>query len=159
MSEVVSLQQQGEVVEQFLEGLLDAFDLDGDISQVEIDDETLEVRVEGDDLGLLIGPRGNTLQALQELARAAAQRRADGALEGRLRIDVAGYRERRRVALEEFAREQADQVVADGNERALEPMSPPDRKVIHDTVNEIDGVNTISEGEEPRRRVVIVPAD
>jgi spoIIIJ-associated protein len=156
MGEPVELEQQGELVEDFLDGLLEAFGLDGELSREAVDDETVEVRIEGDDLGLLIGPRGNTLQAIQELARAAVQCRSDGPLEGRLRVDVAGYRERRRSALGEFAHRIADEVKAEGGERALEPMSAADRKIVHDAVNEIDGVSTVSEGEEPRRRVVIV---
>jgi spoIIIJ-associated protein len=158
VSEPVSLDKQGEVVEDFLDGLLEAFDVDGDITVERVDDEAIEVRVQGDNLGLLIGPRGNTLQAIQELARSAVQRQCDGPLEGRLRLDIAGYRARRREALERFAQGLAAEVLADGNERALEPMIAPDRKVIHDTVNEIDGVKTISEGEDPNRRVVIIPS-
>lgn len=158
VSEPVTLEQQAEIVEDFLDGLLDAFDADGEISDETVDDgETLEVRINGDDLGLLIGPRGNTLQAIQELARAALQRQSDGPLEGRLRLDIAGYRSRRRDALESFTRSRADEVLSDGRERALEPMPPADRKIVHDTVNEIDGVSTISEGEDSNRRVVIVP--
>jgi len=76
----------------------------------------------------------------------------------RLRVDVGGYRERRREALAAFARQVAEEVLTNNVERALEPMNPPDRKVVHDAVAEIDGVATSSEGEEPRRRVVISPA-
>ena len=75
-----------------------------------------------------------------------------------MRVDVAGYRQRRREALERFARTVAEEVRASGVQKALEPMSPPDRKIVHDTVNEMDGVSTLSEGDEPRRRVVITPA-
>jgi spoIIIJ-associated protein len=149
--------EQAAIVGEFLEGLLRAFGLEGTVSEGEIDDETLEVRIDGSDLGLLIGPRGQTLQAVQELSRAAVQRRLAGGREARIRVDVAGYRQRRREALERFARTQADEVLATGVARALEPMNPPDRKVVHDAVNELDGVGTISEGEEPYRRVVIVP--
>ncbi len=155
--EEVSLEEQGDIVEAFLEGLLDAFDLDGDVQQVRIDDDTLEVRIEGDDLGLLIGPKGQTLVALQELARTVVQRQAQGAHRGRFRVDVAGYRERRRQALERFARSVAEEVKRTGVQKALEPMGSADRKVVHDTVNAIDGVSTLSEGEDPRRRVIIVP--
>ena len=76
---------------------------------------------------------------------------------GRLLVDVGGYRQARREALERFTRQIADEVKASGRARGLEPMSPADRKVVHDTVNDIDGVETTSEGEEPRRRVVIIP--
>jgi len=76
----------------------------------------------------------------------------------RLRVDIGGYKERRREALAAFARQVAEEVRENGRERALEPMSPPDRKVVHDTIAEMDGIETGSEGEEPRRRVVIRPA-
>jgi spoIIIJ-associated protein len=157
MSEAVTLEQQGDMVEAFLDGLLDAFDLDGEVTRELIDDEMLEIRVEGDDLGLLIGPKGQTLSALQELSRTVVQRQALGGHQGRFRLDVSGYRQRRREALERFTRSVADEVKASGLAKALEPMASADRKVVHDTVNEIDGVNTVSEGEEPRRCVVIVP--
>ena len=147
----------GEVGEEFLSGLITAFGVRGSVSRNVLDDgDTLELAIEGDDVGMLIGPRGATLSAIQELTRTVAQRRA---AEGQPRIvvDVAGYRKDRREALERFTRDVAAQVVATGVVRVLEPMPPADRKVVHDTVNTIDGVSTTSEGEEPRRRVVIQP--
>ena len=147
----------GEVGEEFLSGLIAAFGVQGSVSRTLLDDgDTLELAVEGDDVGMLIGPRGATLSAIQELTRTVAQRKA---AEGQPRIvvDVAGYRKDRREALERFTRDVAAQVVATGVVRVLEPMPPADRKVVHDTVNTIDGVSTSSEGEEPRRRVVIQP--
>ena len=158
MTEDVTVEEQATIVRSFLDGLVDAFDLDGTLAEERIDDDTIEVRVEGDDLGLLIGPKGQTLQAVQELARTVVQRQASGTHHGRVRIDVAGYRQRRRDALERFARQVAADVASSGVAKALEPMHPADRKVVHDVVNEIDGVSTTSEGEEPRRRVVISPA-
>jgi len=154
----VTLEEQGEMVQDFLDGLVEAFDLDGELRSEKIDDEMLEVQIVGDDLGLLIGPKGQTLTAVQELARTVVQRRAEGNPRGRFRIDVGGYRQRRREALERFTRTVADEVKASGVQKALEPMNAADRKVVHDTINEIDGVATISEGEDPRRRVVILPA-
>jgi spoIIIJ-associated protein len=153
-----TVEQQAAIMRTFLEGLVEAFDLEGTMVEDRVDDETIELKVEGDNLGLLIGPKGQTLQAVQELARTVVQRQASGTHHGRVRIDIGGYRERRRVALERFARQVAADVVASGVAKALEPMHPADRKVVHDTVNEIDGVATTSEGEEPRRRVVIAPA-
>ena len=85
------------------------------------------------------------------------QRRGGGTQEGRIRIDVAGYRQRRREALEKFTQQVAAQVLESGTQKALEPMNAADRKVVHDTANGIDGVRTISQGEEPRRRVVLLP--
>jgi spoIIIJ-associated protein len=153
--EDLDLDAQAANVRSFLEGLVDAFDLQGDVTVDTVDDDTLESRIDGDDLGLLIGPKGQTLQAVQELARAVLQK--DGPGGPRLRLDVGGYRERRRVALEKFTKTIAEQVLSSGTATALEPMGAADRKVVHDTVNDLDGVRTISEGEEPRRRVVILP--
>lgn len=147
----------GDVGEEFLRGLVSAFGMNGSVARHVLDDgDTLELAVEGQDVGLLIGPRGQTLSAIQELTRTVVQRRA---AEGQPRIvvDVAGYRKDRREALERFTREVASQVLASGVVRVLEPMPPADRKVVHDTVNSIEGVSTASEGEEPRRRVVIQP--
>jgi spoIIIJ-associated protein len=153
----VDLDAHTAIVSEFLTGLVDAFGVDGTIETTSIDDETSEVRVEGSDLGLLVGPKGNTLTAIQELSRTVVHRRVPGTAAGRVRLDVAGYRQRRREALERFTQDVAEQVKASGVQKALEPMNPADRKVVHDTVNDIDGVSTLSEGEEPRRRVVIIP--
>ncbi|MCU1452135.1 MAG: hypothetical protein JWN46_281 [Acidimicrobiales bacterium] len=155
----VTVEQQADIIEAFLDGLLEAFDADGEIRRSQLDDETIELAIEGDDLGLLIGPKGQTLAAVQDLARTVLQRQATGRHHGRVRIDVSGYRQRRQEALARFTIQVADQVRESGVQKALEPMAAPDRKVVHDTVNELAGVETISEGEEPRRRVVIVPAD
>jgi spoIIIJ-associated protein len=153
------LTAQGDVVKGFVVDLLDAFGLDGEVAvSTAPDDGALELAVSGGDLGLLIGPKGQTLQAIQELSRSVLQRQLPGETHARVRIDVGGYRQRRREALERFVRDIAEQVKSTGDRKALEPMSPPDRKVVHDTVNEIEGVTTISEGEDARRRVVILPA-
>jgi spoIIIJ-associated protein len=153
------LAAQGEVVQGFISDLLDAFGLDGSVTiSTAPDDGAIEVAVAGDDLGLLIGPKGNTLQAIQELSRSVLQRQRQADSHARVRVDVGGYRERRKAALERFVQDVAQQVKESGEQKALEPMSPPDRKVVHDTVNEIEGVTTISEGEDSRRRVVILPA-
>ena len=158
MTNDVTVEEQATIMRTFLDGLIDAFDFDATISDEKVDDDTIELRVEGADLGLLIGPKGQTLQAVQELARTVVQRQASDIHHGRVRIDVAGYRQRRREALERFAQQVAADVQASGVPKALEPMHPGDRKVVHDVVNELEGVSTTSEGEEPRRRVVILPA-
>lgn len=155
--EDVPVAEQGEVASGFLEGLLAAFRVEGTVdSTPAADEESVEVAVQGDDLGLLIGPKGVTLTAIQDLARTVVQRRT-GARTGRLYVDVSGYRQRRREALERFTRQMAEQALTTKTRVVLEPMTAADRKVVHDTVNTIDGVATSSEGEEPRRRVVIVP--
>ena len=141
----------------FLTGFFEAASLEVTFSSRKIDDETLEVRVDGQGLGVLVGPKGSTLLALQELVRTPVHH-STGGRSGRLMLDIAGYREKRRAALVTFTGQVAEQVIASGERRALEPMSAVDRKVIHDTVNDIKGVGSISEGEDPDRRVVLIPA-
>jgi spoIIIJ-associated protein len=153
-----TVEEQAAIMRSFLEGLVDAFDLDATFEEERLDEDTIELKVVGDNLGLMIGPKGQTLQSVQELARTVVQRQATGTHHGRVRIDIGGYRERRKEALARFATQVAADVATSGVAKALEPMHPADRKVVHDTVNELDGVATTSEGEEPRRRVVILPA-
>jgi spoIIIJ-associated protein len=155
--DAVDAQQVGDEAQRFVQGLVDAFGLTGTAS-VHRDGDDIEVKVDGSDLGLLVGPRGTTLQAVQELARVAAQRRL-GDHDTRLRVDVGGYRERRREALGRFAQQVAAQVVADGTAKRLEPMSSSDRKIVHDVLAEFAGVETRSEGDDPQRCVVIAPAN
>jgi spoIIIJ-associated protein len=149
--------EQAQIVARFVEGLIDAFGMTATTNWAVVDDETAEVSVEGQDLGLLVGPKGRTLQALNEVARSVVVRQADGTPNGRVHLDVAGYRQRRREALGRFATQLAEQVKATGVPAALEPMGSADRKIVHDTVNELEGVSSTSEGEEPNRRVVILP--
>ncbi|MGH9182151.1 MAG: protein jag, partial [Acidimicrobiales bacterium] len=144
-----------EVAEVFLEGLLDAFGLVGTLERLPVDEDSVELAVVGDDLGLLIGPKGQTLAAVQELTRAVIQRRGEPS-GTRVFVDVAGYRQARRAALDRFTREAAQQVLDSGITRVLEPMPAADRKVVHDTVNTLTGLVTMSEGEDPHRRVVIM---
>ena len=156
MEESLTLEQQGEAAQQFLSGLVQEFGLDATVSYSEVDEETVQVAATGDDLGLLVGPRGATLSAVQDLTRTFVQRQSENRTD-RILVDVGGYREKRNAALRRFAEGIADEVKSSGDERALEPMSPADRKVIHDAVNEIDGVETRSDGMEPTRYVVIAP--
>ena len=149
--------QVGEEARRFVTGLLDAFGLEGTVDLTE-DGDDLELNVSGQELGLLVGPRGVTLQAVQDLARVASQRRL-GDHDTRLRLDVGGYRERRREALGRFADQMADEVKESGVARVLEPMSSADRKIIHDSLSSVEGIATRSEGEDPYRRVVISPAN
>lgn len=143
----------------FLEGLTRALGVEATVSVVTVEgDDELEARVEGADLGVLIGPGGQTLNAVQELTRLAVQQARGGVRGGWLRVDVSGYRVKRREALERFAGQIVEQVVSSGVAKALEPMNAADRKVVHDTAARLGGVVTSSEGEEPRRRVVIRPA-
>ncbi len=155
--QLVDARQVGDEAVRFMTELVSAFGLTGTAELVE-DGDDLEVRVHGQELGLLVGPRGTTLQAVQDLARVAAQRRL-GDHDTRLRVDVGGYRERRRVALGAFASQMADEVKASGVARVLEPMSSADRKIIHDTLSGAEGIATRSEGDDPYRRVIIAPAN
>lgn len=140
----------------FMEGLTTAFDADAAVD-VRVDGIELDVTVSGAELGLLVGPGGRTLAAVQDLARVAAQRRL-GDHETRLRVDVGGYRERRDAALASFARDVAEQVRSSGTARSLEPMTSVDRKIVHDVLNEIDGVTSRSVGDDPDRRIIVDPA-
>ena len=153
----ITLDEQEPSAMAFVRGLVDAFGVDADVEAVSEDDEHLEIAVTGSDLGLLVGPRGRTLEAIQELTRTAVAQQHSGRLQGRLRVDVAGYRARRKEALERFALQQAERVRETGAKIALEPMSPPDRKIVHDAINDVEGVRTASEGEDRRRHVVILP--
>ncbi len=150
----VSLEEQAELAEAFARGLIERFGLPATVSARAEGDDDVTVDVQGTDLGLLIGPRAATIDALQELVRTAVQRRIGGH-GARIHVDVAGYRARRQEALAEFARQAAQRALESGRDQVFEPMSPVDRKIVHDIVNEIEGVATVSEGEEPRRRVVI----
>src|SRR5581483_85467 len=150
----VSLEEQAELAESFTKGLVERFGLPATVSARVDGDDDVTVNVDGSDLGLLIGPRAATVDAIQELVRTAVQRRIGGH-GARIHVDVAGYRARRQEALAEFARQAAQRALESGRDQVFEPMSPVDRKIVHDIVNEIDGVATVSEGEEPRRRVVI----
>jgi spoIIIJ-associated protein len=151
----VPVERQAETATSFTAGLVEAFGTPAQVTNV-IEDGTITVNIDGSDLGLLVGPRGATLNAIEELVKAVVQRETGGH-GARIHVDVAGYRAKRRAALAEFTRKLAQQVIDTGEEQILEPMQAPDRKIVHDTVSEIDGVETSSEGEDPRRYVVIRP--
>ena len=154
----VPIEEQADAAEAFTRGVIEAFGAPARIdTTIAAEDSTVVVEINGDNLGLLVGPKGVTLQALEELVRTVVQRQTGG--HGvRINLDVAGYRAKRRAALEEFTRDVVRRVLETGREHALEPMSSGDRKVVHDVAAEIEGVDTFSEGEDPRRRVVIRPS-
>jgi spoIIIJ-associated protein len=156
MAEGMTLEEQGEVGRAFLAGLLSEYGMQATVETRLIDEETVEIAARGDELGLLVGPRGSTLSALQDITRAVVQRQCPSRTD-RILVDVAGYREKRSAALKRFSTQIAEEVIASGQEKALESMSPADRKAVHDAVNEIDGVSTRSEGEDPNRYIVIAP--
>ena len=159
MAEGMTLEEQGEIGRTFLAGLLAEYGVEATVETRLLDEETVEIAATGEDkdLGMLVGPRGSTLAALQDLTRAVVQRQCPSRTD-RILVDVAGYRERRSAALKRFSVQIAEEVMASGNEKALEAMSPADRKAVHDAINEMDGVVTRSEGEDPNRHVVIAPA-
>lgn len=151
-SPTVDIEGQAEIVREFLTGLLDAYGLEGDVA-VRTEEGILFADVTGEQTEALVGARGAILQSILELCRTVVQRKSHAS--ARIRLDIAGYTERRREALRIYAARLADQVLDDGEEVMLEPMNPADRKVVHDAIAEIDGVRTYSEGEEPNRSVVI----
>jgi len=153
----VALDEQAAVAEGFITGLLDALALEAQVDvAVSEEDDRVEVRVEGGELGVLIGPKGTTLLAIQDLTRTAVIHRTS-ARNGHLYVDISGYQAKRAQALAAFARKIAADVLASGTPIALEPMSAADRKLVHDTITGIDGVETISVGEDERRHVVVRP--
>ena len=149
-----SLEEEGEIAADYIEGLLDIADLDGDID-MDVEGDRAVVSVVGATLDELVGDDGEVLEALQELTRLAVHRRTGA--RARLMLDVGGFRARRRSELAELGRSVADEVSRTGEPKKLRAMSPFERKIIHDAVA-LAGLRSESEGEEPNRRVVVFPA-
>lgn len=145
------------VATTFLEGVLRSAGLVGSVVAI-VENDDIDIQVNGDDLDILVGQRGTTLMALQDLTRVVSQRRL-GDHDTHLRVDIAKYRERRREALGRFALKVANDVLTGGVPRALEPMNSADRKIVHDALAEMEGIVTRSEGEDPHRRVVVSLAE
>ena len=150
----MNLEEQAEITEDFVSGLLERMGLQARVVS-SIEDNRAVVQAQGLNLGLAIGPRGETVRAITQLAHTMIQRLSDGEAEGKLTVDIGGYRERRRTFLAEFAVNQANEVLEDGNPIALDPMNASDRKVVHDAVSDVEGVATRSEGSDYDRHVVI----
>ena len=150
------LEHEGEIAADYLEGLLDILDLDGDLD-LDVEGDRASVAIVGSGLGTLIGPRGSTLEALQELTRLAVLTKTGA--RSRLMLDIGGHRARRRAELTRTAEEAARRVLETGTRETLPPMTPFERKVVHDAIAAIDGVRSESEGEEPGRFVVVHPSD
>jgi spoIIIJ-associated protein len=148
------LEQEGEIAADYLEELLEITDLDGDLD-MDVEGDRATVSIVGADLPQLVGDQGEVLEALQELTRLAVYRETGE--RSRLMLDVSGHRATRRTALEEQAAQIVAQVKESGEQAALEPMSPFERKVVHDVVAAA-GLRSESEGAEPRRYVVVLPA-
>ncbi len=149
-----SLEEEGEIAADYIEGLLDIADLDGDID-MDVEGDRAVVSVVGATLDELVGDDGEVLEALQELTRLAVHRRTG--IRARLMLDVGGFRARRRAELAELGRSVAAEVSRTGEPKKLRAMSPFERKIIHDAVA-LAGLRSESEGEEPNRRVVVFPA-
>ncbi|WP_250000570.1 R3H domain-containing nucleic acid-binding protein [Actinoplanes sp. M2I2] len=148
--------RQSEIAADYVEGLLDILDYDGDIDELVSAGRPM-VEVVGGRLQPLVGQRGATLEALQELTRLAIFR-ATGS-PSRLLLDIGGYRASRRKELAAVARNAVEKVKEHGDPVRLEPMSAFERKCVHDVVNAISGVQSESEGVEPSRRIVVRAAD
>ena len=149
------LVREGDIAGDYLERLLDLLDYDGDID-LDVEAGRAVVSIDGgEDLEKLVGNRGQVLEALQELTRLAVQQ--ETGTRSRLMLDIAGWRAGRREELRELGRSTAESVLQSGERVRLQPMSPFERKVVHDAVAAVDGVHSESEGEEPKRRVVVIP--
>jgi spoIIIJ-associated protein len=151
------LEQEGEIAADYLEGLLDIADLDGDID-MDVEGERASVSIVGEgtgrDLNKLVGRDGEVLEALQELTRLAVHRETGD--RSRLMLDIAGFRARKRAELAELGAKAAEEAKGTGEPVKLDPMTPFERKVVHDAVAAA-GLRSESEGEEPQRRVVVLP--
>lgn len=152
--ESMDTDEQIQVLEQFLTELATAMGLSATASST-LEDNELTVDLQGEGLGLLVGPRLATLDAVQEVARNTLQRQAAGREYAKVVVDVQGIRQRRRASLTEFVHGAAQQVLDDDVDVVFEVMSSADRKQVHDVAAELEGVSSSSEGEDPRRRVVL----
>jgi spoIIIJ-associated protein len=152
---IARLEQEGDIAADYLEELLDIADLDGDLD-IDVEADRAAVSIVGADLSQLVGPDGKVLEALQELTRLAVYRETGD--RSRLMLDISGYRADKRARLTKLGAETAAQVAASGEPASLDPMSPFERKIVHDAVAAA-GLRSESAGVEPRRYVVVLPAD
>ena len=149
------LEQEGDIAADYLEELLDIADLDGDLD-MDVDGDRAAVSIVGASLGHLVGGKGEVLDALQELTRLAVQQSTGD--RSRLMLDVAGWRAERREELSQLGTAAAERVRDSGEREELTPMTPFERKIVHDAVASVDGVVSESDGAEPNRRVVVLPS-
>lgn len=147
------LVREGDIAGDYLERLLDVLDFDGDID-LDVDAGRAVISIDGgEDLTKLVGDKGAVLEALQELTRLAVQQSSGN--RSRLMLDIGGWRQGRRDELTEQGLQTAKEVLETGESARLRPMTPFERKVVHDAVARVKGVSSESEGEEPRRQVVV----
>jgi spoIIIJ-associated protein len=149
------LVREGDIAGDYLERLLDIADVDGDID-MDVEGDRAVVAIVGDGLDALVGPNGATLDALQELTRLAVVQQTG--VRSRLMLDIGGWRAQRKIELAEVGTRAAQRVLESGEPVSLAPMTPFERKIVHDAVATVDGVESESEGVEPERRVVVVPS-
>lgn len=152
---VAELEKEGDVAADYLEALLDIADLGGDID-MDVEGDRAMVAIVGEDLSQLVGKRGEVLEALQELTRLAVTRETGN--RSRLMLDIAGQREKRRTELSEIGAKAAKKAQETGEAVKLQPMNPYERKIVHDAIAAA-GANSESEGEEPRRYIVVTPGE
>ena len=153
-STVARLEEEGDIAADYLEGLLDITDLDGDI-EIGVENDRASLSIEGGELNHLVGREGEVLDSLQELTRLAVQ--TSTGERSRLMLDIEGFRAKKRDELRALAESTAEEVKRSGVAIALKPMNAFERKVIHDTIGEL-GLSSESEGEEPERHIVVLPA-
>ncbi|MFF5205228.1 protein jag [Streptosporangium sp. NPDC000396] len=152
--DLAALEQEGEIAADYVEGLLDIADIDGDID-MDVEGDRAVVSVVGVKGSDLVGANGEVLEAIQELTRLAVHRQTGE--RSRLMLDIGGYRDRRRAELSDLGSKIAADVKRSGEPKSLQPMTPFERKIVHDAVAAA-GLRSESEGEEPRRFVVVLPA-
>ena len=150
-----TLLEQADLAESFVRGVGDTLGVPLFFTRHDMEDGILRIEADGEGIGLLVGRRGATAQAIDELVRTVLQRSGGSTREGKIRMDMGGIRSRRTAALAEFTRKVAQEALETGEEIALESMNRVDRKIVHDVVNNIDRVDSRSEGEDPHRRVII----
>lgn len=150
-----SLLEQADLAESFVQGIAEALGIVVTFKRHDLENGIMRIEANGDGIGVLIGRRGGTAQAIDELVRTVLQRSGGTTREGKIRMDMGGVRARRAAALSEFTRKVAEESIQTQSEIGLEPMNRMDRKIVHDAVSEIENVESRSEGDDPHRRVII----
>ena len=150
-----SLIEQADLAESFVRGIAEALDIAVTFKRHDLENGIMRIEANGEGIGILIGRRGGTAQAIDELVRTVLQRSGGTTREGKIRMDMGGVRARRASALANFARKVAEESAQTQSEIALEPMNRMDRKIVHDVISGMDNVESRSEGEDPHRRVII----
>ena len=151
----LSLLEQADLAEAFVRGITESLGIVVTFKRHDLENGIMRIEANGDGIGILIGRRGGTAQAIDELVRTVLQRSGGTTREGKIRMDMGGVRARRASALAEFTRKVAEESIETRSEIALEPMNRMDRKIVHDVVSKLSNVESRSEGEDPHRRVII----